>query len=38
MMWPGKKEIIQIIEKYRVVEKNLREWLELGNAYDYELL
>ena len=37
VMWPGKKEIIEIIEKYRVVEKNLREWLELGNAYDYEL-
>ena len=31
-----KKDIIQIIEKYRVVDKNLRERLELGNAYDIE--
>ena len=28
-----KKEIIQIIEKYRIVDENLRERLELGNAY-----
>ena len=27
-----KKKIIQIIEKYRLVDKNLREGLELGNA------
>ena len=32
-----KKEIIQIIEKYRVVEKDLRERLELGSAYICEL-
>ena len=32
-----KKEIIQIIEKYRVVDKNLRERLELGNNYICEL-
>ena len=28
-----KKNIIQITEKYRVVDKNLREKLELGNAH-----
>ena len=32
-----KKDIIQIIEKYRVVDKNLRERLELGNVYVCEL-
>ena len=32
-----KKDIIQIIEKYRVVDKKLRERLELGNAYVCEL-
>ena len=33
-----KKDIIQIIKKYHVVDKNLREKLELGNAYFCELL
>ena len=32
-----KKDIIQITEKYRVVDKKLRESLELGNAYVCEL-
>ena len=32
-----KKDIIQIIEKYRVVDKNFNERLELGNAYVCEL-
>ena len=32
-----KKEIIQIIKKYNVVDKNLRERLELGNAFICEL-
>ena len=31
------KDIIQIIQKYRVVDKKLREMLELGNAYVCEL-
>ena len=32
-----KKKVIQTIEKYRVVDKQLRERLELGNAYIYGL-
>ena len=32
-----KKDIIQIIEKYSVVDKKLRKRLELGNAYVCEL-
>ena len=32
-----KKEVIQIIEKYRVMDKNLRERLKLGNTYICEL-
>ena len=32
-----KKDMIQIIEKYRVMDKNLRERLELGNVYVCEL-
>ena len=31
------KEIIQIIEKFCVVDKDLREKLELGNAYICEM-
>ena len=32
-----KKDIIQIIQKYHVVDKKLREMLELANAYVCEL-
>ena len=32
-----KKNIIQMVEKYRVVDKNLRERQKLGNAYISEL-
>ena len=32
-----KKDTIQIIQKYHVVDKKLRERLELGNAYVCEL-
>ena len=35
MTW--KKNIIQMVEKYRVVDKNLRERQKLGNAYISEL-